>query len=1510
MRIPESVRDKFQPLDSASFERIRKEKLRPSYNRTGLDLLRQKAQNERNLRELYRGRAPYELLQNADDAGADRAALILSAEGLAFAHNGSWFTVDNFLSLADGWSDKHPDQCIGHKGLGFRSVLDITPAPYLVKVEPGGFFAVKFTWALNKGHINETLRRNPSLREDYVKWTAHGQMVCPVMAIPGLANKFSLEDGATILEGLVRGVHGGDFTTMFWFPSADRDIDSGVLRELGPVPIAASGEGQEVLCDFLENQVSVLLPFLGSVREVSVYDGEQCIALARMQKQPLGESGSEVTIRTEVDGDARTDSFFQMRFASVIPPEIKNQPDTPRAVRAMTEAKVLLSARLQGGQPVCDAGSVFHVYFPTEESTGLGYTVHGDFYVKPDRTRLMDCAYNNWLLRHAASLAANEFLTELLRRYSARASFAALAPTGVAVWSAAEDFVDGFSTELQGRSAPFVPTTGGFVERDKAVLPPTIDSDGFWESHFSDVVGDAMEEEEAFLAPNEDGEDTRRFLGLAEVHVLEPKDILAFIEASTRKGRPSSWWYDCYSYIVEDKALYVHDRSFFTGRKLIPTTDSSVIPVPGGQGLVVCLPPTGDISSIPVPDCFSVVFVFLDSSLADRLESGEDRVRTWILDRFGISRFEATELLPRAMRGVDQQLFSGEVGIGFSELAEAWDFIRQITGASRTGASHEIWQEVGRFPLPVDSPTREGTLDPASLVPAFLCYWPDSLARGGQSLSRLEGLRRVDEAFIEELMATSEAFPNEWLGLFRSAGVSSSPKMLQFRRVPAAGEPLILSSDAPSEIEQEGFCGFRQRDENRAVVRALSSEDLWGATVIEVEPCGHDLPRELRSLTLLEGIGDCTRMAELEYHDGDDNWRDRLWSIVEGLSAFPLAELEDDSAHCRGGGPGGHQLPAGSYLRRQLQRYRWLPSSQGPASSAECFLRLPGRRLISSGRLDEELGDILLPYVVVDDWDDYAKFSRLGVEVLDDAASASSSALVRALALLGERLSTEWGREEVLEVRSVWRLVRGAIQEIYRCLNQPDAELDWSPAIKLATRSNGAVSLRTAPLYYAEPGSVVEQAFADTLPLLDADRLYRALFEQIGVTRLTPGETLEEEFLDAETSTPADRLRDEIVNDLAPFLLAPIIARSDKPKHHELVLRRLQERFEVMTAERLTVSFSLTENPAIERSVDFPNFYLHSRLIAGPGARQETHYILYVAGDESISLLNPALDADALGAAVAPVFLDGMSGELAQVFPRIVSRYQHARGNRPTVEDFLHRQLNLSKEAQDTARAIVSGEHIVAAAAPPPPPVIIRAPSISHAESVDSERSMTRALESHKEKLGRKTDALLAVMIDSSRSIPGHKTPRDLTAISPSEEPMGITPEQEERGVRGEEEIKRRLELPGGWGGFSLRADMRLTACGYDFLAATGERDVELEVKTFSRDGRVVVTSRELQQAAVSQEDYYLVGVLDDGGPENDWPTFSICNPAATLLSKGEFDIQAKLQAPAAEVFEFADQSD
>jgi hypothetical protein len=541
----------------------------------------------------------------------------------------------------------------------------------------------------------------------------------------------------------------------------------------------------------------------------------------------------------------------------------------------------------------------------------------------------------------------------------------------------------------------------------------------------------------------------------------------------------------------------------------------------------------------------------------------------------------------------------------------------------------------------------------------------------------------------------------------------------------------------------------------------------------------------------------------------------------------------------------------------------------------------------------------------VESVDDLARLKHLGVEELADTASASPSALIRALTLLGEQLSTEWGQEEILQVRGRWRLVRGAIQEIYRSLNQRNGSFDCPASTRFAARSEKGVEFQTLPLYYAEPGSTVEQAFLGALPLIDADRTYLNLFERLGITRLVPGETIEELFLAQDSSVPVQVLRDQIVNSLAPYLLAPIIAKSDRSDQSKKAVSRLRERFEVKVADHLTVCYSLKDDPSIEKMIEFPRFYLQRRLVEGPGAIREAHYTLYVAGHASISLFSPHLDADALGEALSSVLLETPNEELSGLFPRIASRYYHLQGQREAMEEYLYYQLGISKEAQDLALAMIAGETLEDFSVPSPPPArIVHRPNIGLGERADG-RSIDEKLWEHRDKIGKEADGLmqgLAGLTERQPKKPG--TTRDTPPSSPTPRSKRITPEQKARGRKGEEEIKRRLERPGGWEGFTLIEDRREQGCGYDFWCAKETREVTLEIKTYAPNGRVFVTSNELREAAVGRTNYHLVGVLDDGKPEHEWTTTIILDPIDTLLTEGTFDIEATLKASASAIFD------
>jgi len=400
------------------------------------------------------------------------------------------------------------------------------------------------------------------------------------------------------------------------------------------------------------------------------------------------------------------------------------------------------------------------------------------------------------------------------------------------------------------------------------------------------------------------------------------------------------------------------------------------------------------------------------------------------------------------------------------------------------------------------------------------------------------------------------------------------------------------------------------------------------------------------------------------------------------------------------------------------------------------------------------------------------------------------------------------------------------------------------------------------------------------------------LFDAIGVKRLIAGQTVDEVLVGAEAAAVTKHLKTEIVEELAPFVVAVLLVRADRD-HAKLVVRRLTERFEVLSIPKLKVSLVLRSDAKKQVTSDFKHVYLRKSLEPAKGAIEEAHYSLYVAlGDRLRSI-----DGDALGDTLEPIFLDGVGQEMAGLVSRILTRYQHHDGDRAAMETFLLEHLAVTREVQEEARALLSGEDRESGVNPPPPALVVT-PVIDRQSGEASD--LGAVLTEHQESL--QADAREFVDDLLREGVPDGKRPtegRGGIGGGPRRAAARVTPEQQRRGLRGEEEIRRRLLIPGGWEGFIFVADHRDPPRGYDFLASLGSESVKLEVKTFTLDGQAVVTEGELRQAAQSRSAYWLVGVIDDGGPPPSWRTILVQDPLMRLLREGRFAASFELHVSA-----------
>jgi hypothetical protein len=199
------------------------------------------------------------------------------------------------------------------------------------------------------------------------------------------------------------------------------------------------------------------------------------------------------------------------------------------------------------------------------------------------------------------------------------------------------------------------------------------------------------------------------------------------------------------------------------------------------------------------------------------------------------------------------------------------------------------------------------------------------------------------------------------------------------------------------------------------------------------------------------------------------------------------------------------------------------------------------------------------------------------------------------------------------------------------------------------------------------------------VPLIDADRYFAALFELIGVIQLAPGLSVVEVLQHQGEALSNPTMKREIVEGLAPYLIAVLRAKSDSLSDDERILRTLSERFEVVTVPELLVQFSLAGSSDIEPVLSpvLP-FYLQRRVLDRSGAVTEAHYTLFVAATHDARIAD--IDADALGTTIIQMFQDPPAADMTALFARVVVRYKDTEGAASAMKDFLYTHLGVSSE--------------------------------------------------------------------------------------------------------------------------------------------------------------------------------------------------------------------------------------
>lgn len=324
---------------------------------------------EKYLKQAYEGRYFFELIQNVRDANKEKNQdgeifIELKDNILSIANTGAEFSPEGIDGITTiGQSTKQSQDYIGFKGIGFKSIQEISDEPKIVTHYGSVYFDRKLTIEKYNGQ---------NLKEEQI----------PLFYFPHFNNR-KLSNSSETEKNIVTKI--------------ELLIKKNITED-------------KIIHAFSEIQAKQLV-LLGNIKQLRFESQNKTTEITI--KKNLQKSLIEVD---ETDKPGVKFKYFTPSSRVVIPESvIQSLEDKEKDIfskSSYVDINIVMELADNGQiKPIDDAK--LYLFYPLEISSGFRFIIHSYFIVNPERTALRDSHLNNYLLNSIGAFIGIEMLRRL-----------------------------------------------------------------------------------------------------------------------------------------------------------------------------------------------------------------------------------------------------------------------------------------------------------------------------------------------------------------------------------------------------------------------------------------------------------------------------------------------------------------------------------------------------------------------------------------------------------------------------------------------------------------------------------------------------------------------------------------------------------------------------------------------------------------------------------------------------------------------------------------------------------------------------------------------------------------------------------------------------------------------------------------------------------------------------------------------------------------------------------------